>query len=133
MIVFVSNTASQIRVFAQPLDASGNPVTSQPILLDSGDRTSGPGSPNVAWNGSFYIVAWSKANSVVAQRLLPNGTKVDASPFTVISPGFGPADVAALGTDFLVVARKFGYTPQYINAVAARVRGSMESYWIQLH
>jgi len=124
MIVFRSNTSAQRRVFAQPLDSSGNSLTTQPIQLDVGDSTTGPGQPNVAWNGSLYLVAWGNANGVVAQRLLPNGTKVDSVPFVVMNPGFGPADVAALGSDFLVAARKSGYTPQYIFAIAARVRGS---------
>ncbi len=124
MVVYRSSNTSQNRVLAQPLDASGNGLTAQPIQLDAGNNTTGPGSPNVAWNGSYYLVAWSNANGVVAQRLQTNGVKIDSAPFVVMNPAFGPADVAALGTEFLVTARKFGYTPQIINAVAARVRGS---------
>lgn len=124
MVVYRSSSASQNRVLAQPLDAAGNPLTAQPVQLDTGDNTTGPGSPNVAWNGSLYLVSWSNANGVVAQRLQPNGAKIDASPFVVMNPAFGPADVAALGSDFLVAGRKFGYTPQIIIAIAVRVRGS---------
>jgi PKD repeat protein len=61
---------------------------------------------------------------VVAQRLQPDGTKVDASPVVVMSASFGPARVAALGHDFLVVGRKVGFSPQYVFPVAARVRGT---------
>ncbi len=120
MLVYLSSTAGGSRVLAQPLDAAGNPLTLQPIQLDAGS----PGYPNVAWNGSVYLVAWANANGVVAQRLLPDGRKVDAAPFVVMNPALGPADVAALGGGFLVVGRKIGINIQYIFPVAARVRGS---------
>ncbi len=123
MVVFRSDTASAHRVMAQPLDADGIPLTAEPIELDIGDILYGPGTPSVGWNGSLYLATWSNASGIVAQRLEPDGTPVDAVPFFVM-PGFGPTDVAALGDTFLVVGRKYGYTVQIIDPVAARVRGS---------
>ncbi len=124
LITYLSSTAAGNRVLAQPLDAAGNPLTAEPVQLDAGPSLNGPGNPNVAWNGSVYLVAWSTTNGVVAQRLSVNGAKLDAAPFMVMSRCFGPADVAAINDTFLVVARRYGYTPQYIDCVAARVRGS---------
>ena len=124
MLVYHSSTASEVRVLAQPLDAQGDPIGTGPIQLDSGSPTNGPGSPSVAWNGAVYMVAWGNPAGVVAQRLQPNGTKVDPAPFVVMSPAFGPANVAALGSDFLVTGLKMGFNIQYIFPVAARVSGA---------
>jgi PKD repeat protein len=60
----------------------------------------------------------------LAQRLNPNGGKIDAAPFIVISSAFGPPDIAAIGDTFLVTGRKYGYTPEFIDAYGARVNGS---------
>jgi PKD repeat protein len=119
MLVYRSATSAGSRLLAQPLDAEGNPLTTEPVQLDTGG-----GDPNVAWNGSFYLVAWGTPNGIVAQRLLPSGVKVDPAPFIVMTPAFGPADVAAIGNIFLVAGRHFGYTTEIINAIGARVRGS---------
>lgn len=124
MVVFRSDTASGFRVMAQPLDANGNPTTAGPVQLDQGNTYSGPGHPSVAWNGSVYLVSWSTSSSIVAQRLQPDGAKIDPAPFLVMSSSFGAADVAALGDTFLVTGRRYGYTPETIYAIAARVRGS---------
>lgn len=125
LMVYRSSTDASSRVLAQPLDSAGNPLTSEPVQLDSGPSINGPGSPNVFWNGSVYLVAWGKyPEGVVGQRLSASGAKIDATPFVVLGSAVGPADVAAIGDTFLVVARKYGYTPQYLDCVAARVRGS---------
>ena len=127
MLVYLSGTASQNRVLAQPLNANGNPLTTEPIQLDAGDNTSGPGYPNVAWNGSVYMAVWANSSGVVAQRLQADGAKIDAAPFIVMSTAsksIGPADVAALGDTFLVAARQVGFNIQYIFPAVARVRGS---------
>ena len=127
MLVYFSATANQNRVLAQPLDANGEPLIAAPIQLDSGSPASGPSYANVAWNGSCYLAAWGNPSGIVGQRLLPDGAKIDAAPFVVMSAAskaFGSADVAALGGDFLVVGRKIGINAQYIFPVGARVRGS---------
>ena len=124
MLVYRSSVASGSRVLAQPLDAAGNPLTVEPVELASGGNLYGPGVPNVAWNGAVYLAAWGMSNGIVAQRLLADGTKVDPAPFMIMPQGFGPADVAAIDDTFLVVGRKFGSTPQFIDAYGVRVRGS---------
>ena len=125
MMVYRSATTPLSRVLAQPLDAAGNPLTTEPIELDaSTDSINYPGSPAVAWNGSLYMVAWSNSTGVVARRLQPDGTPIDPASFLVMNPGFGPADVASLGSNFLVVGLRCGVNCQYIFPIASRVRGS---------
>lgn len=124
MLVYRSSTGSGHRVLAQPLDASGAPATAEPVQLDAGDVLYGPGAPSVAWNGSLYLATWGASQGVVAQRLRPDGGKVDAAPLLVMPAAFGPTDVEAMGDTFLITGRKYGYTPEFIYAIAARVNGS---------
>lgn len=123
MMVFRSDLSRVNRVMAQPLDGGGNPLTSAPILLDSGDSTNGPTTPSVAWNGSLYLATWSNSSGVVAQRIQQDGTLVDATPFFVM-PGFGPSDAAAMGDVFLVTGLKININPEFVFPAAARVQGS---------
>ena len=122
MVVYRSAISGQNRVMAQPLDAQGDPLTMEPVLLDTGDELYGPGAPTVAWNGSLYLVAWSDNGAIYAQRIQQDGTLVDASPFYVMV-GFGAADVAAQGDVFLVTGLWTNY-PEFVYPIAARVRGS---------
>lgn len=124
MVAYQSNVSGQARILAQPLDAAGDPLTAEPVELASGPFLNGPAAPSVAWNGSFYLVTWGNGSGIVAQRVQADGVKVDPAPFQVMAQSFGPTDTAAVGGVFLVVARKYGITPQYISAVGARVRGS---------
>jgi len=124
MMVYRSATSTQGRVLAQPLDSVGNPLTAEPVELESGLNINGPGNPNVAWNGTLYLVSWRSTTGIVAQRLTPTGAKLDAAPFMVISGGFGSADIAAVGSNFLVTGQKIGISIQFIYPVAARVSGA---------
>jgi len=125
MMVYRSATGTGNRVLAQPLDAAANPLTAEPIELDASTASfDWPGYPAVAWNGSLYMVAWNNSTGVVARRLQPNGTPIDPTPALVMNPGFGPADVEALGDDFLVVGLRCGVNCQYIFPIASRVRGA---------
>jgi len=123
MMVYRSSTAGRVRLLAQPLDATGAPLTAQPVELDAADGLDHPGYPAVAWNGSVYMAAWNNATGVVVRRIRSDGALVDPAPIPVMNPGFGPADVEALGSDFLVVGLRCGINCQYIFPIAARVRG----------
>jgi len=123
MMTWRSDTSTTNRIMIQPLDLNGNPTTGAPIALEAGISTSGPGTPAIAWNGAMYLATWSNASGIVGQRLLQNGTLVDAAPFFVM-PGFGPVDAAALGNVFLVAGRQCGFNCETITTFAARVRGT---------
>ncbi|MDH3404499.1 MAG: PKD domain-containing protein [Acidobacteriota bacterium] len=122
MTVFRSDSAGTNRIKAMPLGPNGEPLLAEPLELDVGGAVGGPGAPAAAWNGASYLLAWDNASGIVAQRFDPSGTPLDASPFAVVD-GFGPVDVAALGTDFLIVGRRFGGSTEFVLPVAARVQG----------
>ncbi|HEU4403209.1 MAG TPA: PKD domain-containing protein [Candidatus Polarisedimenticolia bacterium] len=122
MMVYRSSTAAGNRVLAQPLDATGNPRTAEPVELDSANGINYPGYPAVAWNGSVYMAAWNNGSGVVVRRVRQDGTLVDPTPILVMV-GFGPVDIAALGGDFLVAGLRCGINCQYVFPIAARVRG----------
>lgn len=124
MIVYRSVTSARQRILAQPLDAAGNPLTAEPTELDNVDAAATLGAPNVAWNGSHYLVVWNNPSGVVARRVLPSGAAVEAAPFVVLSSAFGGTDVEALGGDFLVIGQRCGFTCQIIYPIGSRVRGS---------
>jgi PKD repeat protein len=126
MLVYRSAVSANARVLAQPLDENGSALTAEPVQLDIGASANGPGTPNVAWSSvsSLYLVAWGRSNGVAMQRLSATGVKIDPAPVIVRSNHFGSADVAAIGDTFLITTRKYGYTPQYIDAYGTRVRGS---------
>lgn len=124
MVVFRSDISGKNRIMAQPLDLNGNALLSNPVVLVSGLPLTGPDSPGVAWNGSLYLVSWANANGIVAQRINQDGTLVDAAPFSVM-PGFGPAEVSALGDTFLIIARQFvNNNPEIIQPFVSRVNGT---------
>ncbi|MDQ3200118.1 MAG: PKD domain-containing protein, partial [Verrucomicrobiota bacterium] len=127
MIVFRSEISGSIRIKAQPLDINGNPILAEPLLLETGPVTNSPTAPSVAWNGSLYLATWSNATGIVSQRINQNGTRVDPAPVPVM-PGFGPTDVSAMGSTFLVIGRQLlNNNIQLIAPFVARVDGATGS------
>jgi large repetitive protein len=125
-VAYVSDTAGIDRALVQIYNASGTPVGVEPIEVASAPAI---GRAGIAWNGSVYMIAWDEATTpgqstvvVKARRMRPDGTFVDAAPFTVMT-GFSP-DVGALGDRFLVVGARYGYTPQYISLLGSRIDGA---------
>jgi VCBS repeat-containing protein len=123
MVIYRSDIGGMRRIMVQPLDNNGDPIGAGPIQLDSDNNLSPLSSPAVAWNGSLYLATWNNNNGIVAQRVQQDGTLVDPVPFVVTS-GFGPTDVAALGDLFMVVGLRFDSNPQWVYGVGARVNGS---------
>ncbi|HEX6851455.1 MAG TPA: PKD domain-containing protein [Candidatus Polarisedimenticolaceae bacterium] len=123
LVAYRSATSTTVRMLAQKLDAAGNPSSAEPIVVASGDPLSLRGGPAVAWNGSVFLFTWSTQDTVYARRLAADGAPIDPAPIAVMTTAFGPPDVEALGSDFLVVGYRCGYTCQYINPIARRVRG----------
>lgn len=124
LVAYRSATATTVRLLAQKLDAAGNPATAEPVVVATGDPLTLRGGPAVAWNGSAFLFTWSTQDTVYARRLAADGTPIDPAPIAVMTPAFGPPDVDALGSDFLVVGFRCGVTCQYIHPIARRVRGT---------
>jgi hypothetical protein len=110
MSVFLREVAEHSQIYAQRLDASGNPLDAEPFLVSSlTNRTND--NPSVAWNGSVFLVVWDRQETdqfgntprkVYGRRVSAAGALLDAAPFYV-QEGLTP-DVAALGDTFLSVA-----------------------------
>lgn len=114
-VAFVSEAAGGDRVLVHLLDATGQPLASEPVEVASGPVIDKAG---IAWNGSIYLVTWDAGASglsptqIRARRMNADGTFVDAAPFDVM-PGFSP-DVDALGADFLIATARYDTNPQFI-------------------
>jgi PKD repeat protein len=124
LIVYRSSTSTRHRVLAQLLDAAGNPLSAEPLELDSAVSINYPGYPAVAWNGSLYFVAWNTSAGVVGKRVAANGTVLDSAPILLMSSAFGPVDVEALGSEFLTVGLRCGINCQWIYPIVVRLRGT---------
>jgi flagellar hook capping protein FlgD len=109
------------RIFAQRLDAMGNAVDLEPILLAS--STGYLTRPVVAFDGVEYLVAWANTTDqkIYARRLSEEGTLLDAAALDVM-PG-GQPSVAALNGVFLVAAI-WPDTSEFRYVHSMRVRGS---------
>jgi hypothetical protein len=112
MIVFRSRSSGAARILAQRLDDAGGVLDPEPIEVASGPvqwlDTPSIDAPQVAWNGSVFLVAWSDTIDVLARRMHPDGTFIDATPL-VIMPGQG-ATVGALDGTFLVGGSQVVYS-----------------------
>ena len=117
-LAFISEASGNERILIHFLASTGQPTTSEPLLVAQGPAL---GKPGIAWNGSSYLIVWNDG-SVKARRMRPDGTFVDASPIDVM-PGFD-VDVAALGQNFCVIASRVEPNPQYIDVYYRRVDGT---------
>jgi hypothetical protein len=106
-------------VLAQAVNADGSALWPEPIQVHSAAILS---SPDVAFNGSVYLVVWQESNTVYARRLGADGSLLDPAPVTVM-PGRTPA-VAALGGNFLVVGVNTPSNPHFQFPFAVRVSGT---------
>lgn len=73
------------------------------LLRDMGRMTGG--IPNVAWNGSVYLVVWNEGSTLFGMRVAPDGEVIDPAGFIIgtVSTSLAWPSVASDGTDFLVV------------------------------
>ncbi|MGC2238631.1 MAG: Ig-like domain-containing protein [Pyrinomonadaceae bacterium] len=96
--VFRSATSGATNILLQRFDANGNAIDANPIAVKSGAE--GIKNPSVAWNGTDYLVVWELNTQIYGRRVASDGSLL-GSEFAIM-PGNQP-DVAALGTQFLVV------------------------------
>ena len=87
------------------LVSRGGDVSSVRTLADVTGLT---GEPEVAYGGGMYLVVWHYWTHLLAVRLLPDGTPLDATPLTVYARTTPPSALLApavvwAGTHFAVV------------------------------
>lgn len=123
LLTFRAELGGASRILAHRLDLFGETIDAEPIVVATAGHAN-LFTGGAAWNGSHYLIAWSDSTqgTVFARRMLADGTFVDAAPIAVMLGG--SADVAALGSDFLVTGLRAPFNPQYVNAYASRVRGA---------
>jgi hypothetical protein len=115
-------------IFGMRLDANGQRLDAVPFVIATlpGDDV----QPRVAWNGTNWLVSWkSRApggsiyeQALVAKRVSPAGTLLDAAPIVVVPYSFSDIGTNALasdGTNWVVVAQ--GTSAGSANLRAARV------------
>jgi hypothetical protein len=105
LAVFLSQGGGLNRILAQRLDASGNPLVLEPVVLfttSEGYTGISTSAPEVAFNGSVYLVVWTLNGSVYGSRLQADGTLLDPSPVTILTNNATSAAVAAVGDTFYV-------------------------------
>ncbi len=124
LLVYRSNTGTDMRILAQRLDAAGNPV-GDPFLVFGGTQTIDIAS--VAWNGSVFLVVWAHTTNegrlINGKRISPAGVVLDEQPIPIMQ-GSTP-DVAALGDNFLVVGvLQIGISSPIRNIRSVRVSGT---------
>lgn len=120
LAVYASYTSAGARVCGQLLDGFGSPLTPDPIEI--APRGGFIRSPEVAFDGTTYLVAWEDNDFIFARRLDGNLNLLDASPIAVM-PGT-ELDVAAVGGTFLVVGTDAPTNRQFRYPFAARIRAA---------
>jgi hypothetical protein len=119
LAVAVSEFAGNHRILAWRLDPAGQAMSAEPIEVAVSSDAS---TPSVAFDGTRYLIVWSAGDNILARRMLPDGSFVDARPTTVM-PGWSP-DVAALNGVFLVAGIDAPSSPQFASPFARRVDGA---------
>jgi PKD repeat protein len=106
------------RLDLRRLDGLGQPIDDTSVAVAESPSL---GPHAAAWNGSVYLVVWSDDRTIYGRRFDATLDPLDAAPFRVMD-GTSP-DVAALDSDFLVVATQQTSHAYYYVAHGIRVGG----------
>ena len=110
LTVFTRQIAGNTQIYGQRLAPNANPVEAEPFLISSVTNPTNQ-NPAVAFNGTHFLVVWSRQEidefgnvlwKTYGRRISMAGVPLDAEPFYIME-GLTP-DVAALGDTFLTVA-----------------------------
>lgn len=120
-LVYQSDLSGQRQIVAQFAEPVDDGERSDPIILAEGLAFT---DPEVAFNGSVFLVVWAdlQEHTLLGRRVDLDGAILDENPIEILDAT--QPDVAALGTEFLVVGATTGGSPSVQEPVAARVSGS---------
>lgn len=136
LVVYVSEISRLTRILSQRIAFDGTPIDLEPTVVQRAriEGATAAYTPEVAWNGSVYLVVWSGgAGSVLGKRLSAENTVIDQSPIVIMpdesgTEGRGAGAVAAAGEIFVVGGFHYIFNPPLSEPVRyvefARVRGS---------
>jgi PKD repeat protein len=99
MSVFRSDLSGDLSVVAQRMDAAGNAIDLEPIVIARG--VDYEATPRVGFDGTRYMVVWETDGQVYARRIQTSGVIVDPVPLVIMGGRF--SDVAGLDGTFAVV------------------------------
>lgn len=102
LLVYNSLHSGSSRVVGLHLDDQGVPSTGLPFTIEQ--TTAGVDTPRVSWNGQDWLVVWESSGLVRSRRVAADGSLPD--PVAVTQLVGNTPDVAALGSEFLVVASR---------------------------
>lgn len=123
MAVYVSEASGISRILAQRVGADGQAIDAEPIEIFAGAESL-LYEPEIAWNGSIFMVTWGEGGHVLARRLAADGTPIDPVPIFVAADR-GSGSLAAAGDVFVIGVfsyRAFHEPLRYVEIV--RVRAS---------
>ncbi len=126
LIVYQSQGGGLNRICAQRIDDAGSPLDLEPTVLTTtpeGYTAISTSAPDVASNGSVYMVVWSYNGSVYGRRLQLDGTPIEPAAVNLLTDAAGSPAVGALGNNFyLVYTYTFSGDQVYLKGV--RIDGS---------
>jgi hypothetical protein len=122
MAVYLSQGDGNTRIMAQRIDLLGEPIDAGAVEIGRAPETFRI-YPDVAWNGSVYLVAWTLNGAVLARRIGADGVPVDANPVSLISDTAGSVGVGALGDNFLL-AYPHTFSGDQVSLKGVVVRGA---------
>jgi hypothetical protein len=94
LAVYLSQFSGETRILSQRIADDGTVLDPEPTVVEVSALTTG--APEVAWNGSVYMVTWGN----VAKRISATNQVLDAQPIVVSDLPIGA--VAAAGDTFIV-------------------------------
>lgn len=81
--VFLSERSGETRILAQRLDEAGTPVDPEPVEV-AAFRESVKPYPDVAFDGTRYLVVWALDGTLWGRRLAADGSPVDPQPVAIL-------------------------------------------------
>ena len=108
LAVYLSESGGMSRILAQRLSTLGTPIDAEPVEIaaepnEMGSATALAGiRPDVASNGSMYVVSWCTNGTVFARRLALDLTFLDPAPVALVNDAANTVGVGALGGNFLL-------------------------------
>jgi len=126
MVVFQSQGGGLNRVLAQRLDASGNPLDLEPVVLTTmseGYTGISSTAPEITFNGSVFLAVWTFNGTIYGSRLLADCTLIDPVPVAILTNSATSAAVAAVGDTFYI-AYTYVYSGNQQSIKGVRLDGS---------
>ncbi len=107
LVTFAGHSSQTTRALAQRVDASGNPIDAEPVVIATTVGTR-PMFVSSAWNGSEFLLAWAdQQGPVFARRYSIDLAPLDPAPVQLFATGGAPGVGALPGGDFLVASNYF--------------------------